>query len=246
MPQWPCFRNLIRNPISAHRIAVLQAAGLRYDLTQGHWAMPGAPARHPKPGNRTSQLHDAISELTLQIADSARSAHMLTVPVSVFRSSRSVWLVFQFKPSRKASMSGRPRLAAQAGPSGPGRSWSWPPRRRPRCGPGWVGIAQKTGFGLVSPLAGIWPSLHLDTTITLPVRIELVAPGHVPAGWEHWRHRARQCPAATRTGTVVSAVSGHCRRQRLRRLHRRQPRRADHSGVPASPLLRLGPHGRVL
>jgi hypothetical protein len=34
---------------------------------------------------------------------------------------------------------------------------------------GWVGIAQKTGFGLVSPLPGIWPSLHVDTSITLPV-----------------------------------------------------------------------------
>ena len=33
---------------------------------------------------------------------------------------------------------------------------------------GWVGTAQKTGFGLVSPLPGIWPSLHLDTAITLP------------------------------------------------------------------------------
>jgi hypothetical protein len=33
---------------------------------------------------------------------------------------------------------------------------------------GWVGIAQKSGFGLVSPLPGIWPSLHLDTAITLP------------------------------------------------------------------------------
>jgi hypothetical protein len=36
---------------------------------------------------------------------------------------------------------------------------------------GWVGIARKTGFGLVSPLPGIWPSLHLDTTITLPVGV---------------------------------------------------------------------------
>jgi hypothetical protein len=36
---------------------------------------------------------------------------------------------------------------------------------------GWVGIAQKTGFGLVSPLPGIWPALHLDTTITLPVGV---------------------------------------------------------------------------
>jgi hypothetical protein len=37
---------------------------------------------------------------------------------------------------------------------------------------GWVGIAQKTGFGLVSPLPGILPSLHLDTSITLPVGVE--------------------------------------------------------------------------
>jgi len=31
---------------------------------------------------------------------------------------------------------------------------------------GWVDIAQKTRFGLVAPLPGIWPSLHLDTVIT--------------------------------------------------------------------------------
>ncbi len=40
---------------------------------------------------------------------------------------------------------------------------------------GWVGIAQKTGFGQVSPLPGIWPSLHLDTSITLPVGVEAYA-----------------------------------------------------------------------
>ena len=40
---------------------------------------------------------------------------------------------------------------------------------------GWVGIAQKTGFGRVSLLPGIWPSLHLDTTITLPVGVEAYA-----------------------------------------------------------------------
>jgi hypothetical protein len=40
---------------------------------------------------------------------------------------------------------------------------------------GWVGIAQKTGFGLVSPLPGIWPSPHLDTVITLPVGVETYA-----------------------------------------------------------------------
>jgi len=36
---------------------------------------------------------------------------------------------------------------------------------------GWAGIAQKTGFGRVSPLPGIWPTLHLDTAITLPVGV---------------------------------------------------------------------------
>ena len=40
---------------------------------------------------------------------------------------------------------------------------------------GWVGVAEKTGFGQVSPLPGIWPSLHLDTTITLPVGVEAYA-----------------------------------------------------------------------
>ena len=40
---------------------------------------------------------------------------------------------------------------------------------------GWVGIAKMTGFGLVSPLPGIWPALHLDTAITLPVGVEAYA-----------------------------------------------------------------------
>ncbi len=30
-------------------------------------------------------------------------------------------------------------------------------------------------FGLVSPLPGIWPSLHLDTAITLPIGVEAYA-----------------------------------------------------------------------
>jgi hypothetical protein len=40
---------------------------------------------------------------------------------------------------------------------------------------GWIGIAQKTGFGLVPLLPGIWPSLHLDTAVTLPVGVECYA-----------------------------------------------------------------------
>ena len=40
---------------------------------------------------------------------------------------------------------------------------------------GWVGIAQKTGFGMVPLLPGIWSSLHLDTAVTLPVGVECYA-----------------------------------------------------------------------
>ena len=53
---------------------------------------------------------------------------------------------------------------------------------------GWVGIAQKTGFGLVSPLPGIWSSLHLDTTITLPIGVEAYA-AYALRAWlatDHW------------------------------------------------------------
>jgi hypothetical protein len=52
----------------------------------------------------------------------------------------------------------------------------------------WVGIAQKTGFGLVSPLPGIWPSLHLDTATTLPIGVEAYA-AYALRAWlvrEHW------------------------------------------------------------
>jgi hypothetical protein len=40
---------------------------------------------------------------------------------------------------------------------------------------GWVGIAQKTGFGVVPLLPGVWSSVHLDTAVTLPVGVECYA-----------------------------------------------------------------------
>jgi hypothetical protein len=85
---------------------------------------------------------------------------------------------------------GRPLAARTTGPAGGDRSAvvssgartvrSWPllvlaAPAAAEVWSGWVGIAQKTGFGLVSPLPGIWPSLHLDTSITLPVGVEAYA-----------------------------------------------------------------------
>jgi len=40
---------------------------------------------------------------------------------------------------------------------------------------GWVGMGKLCGFGVVQPLPGIWDSLHLDTSITLPIGMEAYA-----------------------------------------------------------------------
>ena len=67
---------------------------------------------------------------------------------------------------------------------------------------GWVGIAQKTGFGLVSPLPGIWPSLHLDTAITLPVGVEAYAAYALRA----WLAREQAISDRTRRFAKWSAI----------------------------------------
>ena len=80
--------------------------------------------------------------------------------------------------ARTAGPAGGDRSAAVS--SGPRTVRSWPllvlaAPAAAEVWSGWVGIAQKTGFGLVSPLPGILPSLHLDTSITLPVGVEAYA-----------------------------------------------------------------------
>src|SRR5689334_9644673 len=67
---------------------------------------------------------------------------------------------------------------------------------------GWVGIAQKTGFGLVRPLPGIWPSLHLNTAITLPIGVEAYAAYALRA----WLDRDRSISAQTRRFAKWSAI----------------------------------------
>jgi hypothetical protein len=67
---------------------------------------------------------------------------------------------------------------------------------------GWVGIAQKTGFGRVSPLPGIWPSLHLDTAITLPVGVEAYAAYALRA----WLAQDQAISARTRRFARCSAI----------------------------------------
>ena len=81
-------------------------------------------------------------------------------------------------PARTAGPAAADRSPAAARPGRTVRSWPLLVLAAPAAAEvwsGWVGIAQKTGFGLVSPLPGIWPSLHLDTAITLPVGVEAYA-----------------------------------------------------------------------
>ena len=77
-------------------------------------------------------------------------------------------------PARTGGPAAADRSPAAARPGRTVRSWPLLVLAAPAAAEvwsGWVGIAQKTGFGLVRPLPGIWPSLHLDTSITLPVGV---------------------------------------------------------------------------
>jgi len=81
-------------------------------------------------------------------------------------------------PARAAGSTATDQSPATARPGRTVRSWPLLVLAAPAAAEvwsGWVGIAQKTGFGLVSPLPGIWPSLRLDTAITLPVGVEAYA-----------------------------------------------------------------------
>jgi hypothetical protein len=134
-----------------------------------------------------------------------------------------------------------PRLAlGPAGPSGPGRCWSWPPPAGAGVWSGWVGIAQKTGFSLVSPLPGILPSLHLDTSITPPVGVEAYA-AYALRAWlarEDWiSDRTRLPPASERP--AHRRWHGGCRAPPCR-----SPPRAVPAGKPERLAACLEPGGQ--
>ncbi|MGH3183907.1 MAG: hypothetical protein ACRDOE_18670, partial [Streptosporangiaceae bacterium] len=112
---------------------------------------------------------------------------------------------------------GGPPAARTTGPAGGGRSAavssgtrtvrSWPllvlaAPAAAEVWSGWAGIAQKTGFGLVSPLPGIWPSLRLDTSITLPAGVEAYAAYALRA----WLTREHPVSGRTRRFAKWSAI----------------------------------------
>ena len=108
-------------------------------------------------------------------------------------------------PARTGGPAAADRSLAAARPGRSMRSWPLMVLAAPAAAEvwsGWVGIAQKTGFGLVSPLPGIWPSLHLDTAITLPVGVEAYAAYALRA----WLARDRSISDRTRRFAKRSAI----------------------------------------
>jgi hypothetical protein len=108
-------------------------------------------------------------------------------------------------PARTSGPAATDRSSAAVRPGRAVRSWPLLVLAAPAAAEvwsGWVGIAQKTGFGLVSPLPGIWPSLHLDTAITLPVGVEAYAAYALRA----WLARDQMISARTRRFAKWSAI----------------------------------------
>src|SRR5438034_9788520 len=108
---------------------------------------------------------------------------MATLPRAVRPSAPGAAVLAAQPPGRTAPERGPVRLpgpdpSAAPGPRSAVRSWPLLVLAAPAAAEvwsGWVGIAARTGFGLISPLPGIWPSLHIDTTLTLPVGVEAYA-----------------------------------------------------------------------
>ena len=103
---------------------------------------------------------------------------MAALTAGVDRPGATADLGLSGPPAARTTTAGGDRSAASVRPDRAVRSWPLLVLAAPAAAEvwsGWVGIAQKTGFGLVSPLPGILPSLHLDTSITLPVGVEAYA-----------------------------------------------------------------------
>jgi hypothetical protein len=108
-------------------------------------------------------------------------------------------------PARTSGPAAADRSPAAVRPGRTVRSWPLLVLAAPAAAEvwsGWVGIAQRTGFGLVSPLPGIWPALRLDTAITLPVGVEAYAAYALRA----WLARDQVISGRTRRFAKWSAI----------------------------------------
>jgi hypothetical protein len=67
---------------------------------------------------------------------------------------------------------------------------------------GWVGLGERTGFGVVKPLPGIIDSFEINTAVTLPIGVETYAAYALGA----WLNRSPRISASTRKFAKWSSV----------------------------------------
>jgi hypothetical protein len=67
---------------------------------------------------------------------------------------------------------------------------------------GWVGLGERTGFGVVKPLPGILDDLTVNTAVTLPIGVETYAAYALGA----WLNRSPRISGTTRTFAKWSAI----------------------------------------
>jgi hypothetical protein len=130
---------------------------------------------------------------------------MAALTAGVDRPGATADLGLSGPPAARTTTAGGDRSAASVRPDRAVRSWPLLVLAAPAAAEvwsGWVGIAQRTGFGLVSPLPGILPSLHLDTSITLPVGVEAYAAYALRA----WLAGAHSISGRTRRFAKWSAI----------------------------------------
>jgi hypothetical protein len=108
---------------------------------------------------------------------------------------------------------------------------------------GWVGIGQMTGFGQVHPVPGLWPALHLNTAITLPVGVEAYAAYALRA----WLTTATTITARTRAfarhsaiGSLLLGMAGQVAYHLLAQAHTTHAPWAITTAVSCLPVLVLG------
>lgn len=182
---------------------------------------------------------------------------MATLPLVMRPSAPGAAVLAAQPPGRTAPERGPVRLpgpdrSAATGPRSAVRSWPLLVLAAPAAAEvwtGWVGIAARTGFGLISPLPGIWPSLHIYTTITLPVGVEAYAVYALrawlaPAGAVSQRTRR-----FARQSAIFSFALGGAGQVAYRLLEQAGITRAvgcyHHRVLPAGPGPRDGDHARA-
>jgi hypothetical protein len=108
---------------------------------------------------------------------------------------------------------------------------------------GWVGIGQMTGFGQVHPLPGLWPGLHLNTAITLPIGVEAYA-AYALRAWlttsSTITARTRRFARRSAIGSLLLGMAGQVAYHLLTQAHITRAPWGITTAVSCLPVLVLG------